>query len=219
MAVDSVDEGGSQSNSLDEAADDDVQQEESHRIVEAGGTAEPAGVRSRLGRLKPLVTLPDPGRFRGLLIGGLTVIVALGGACGWLGFRVYQADHSAQLRVDFVRVGKEVAVDMTTIDYEQADSDVQRILDSATGEFYDDFKNRSGPFIEVVKQAQSKSVGTVTEAGLESTNGQQGEVLVAVTVNSTNKGRPQQGPRYWRMRMTVSRYGNDLKVSKVAFVP
>ena len=219
MAVDSVDEGGSQSNSVDEAADDDVLQEESHRIAQGRGTAEPGAIRTRLGRLKPLVTLPGPGRFRGLLIGGLTVIVALGGVSAWLGFRVYQADHSAQSRVDFVRVGKEVAVDMTTIDYEQADSDVQRILDSATGEFYDDFKNRSGPFIEVVKQAQSKSVGTVTEAGLESTNGQQGEVLVAVTVNSTSKGRPQQGPRYWRMRMTVSRYGNDLKVSKVAFVP
>jgi Mce-associated membrane protein len=219
MAVDSVDEGGSQSNSVDEAADDDVLQEESHRIAQGRGTAEPGAIRTRLGRLKPLVTLPGPGRFRGLLIGGLTVIVALGGVSAWLGFRVYQADHSAQSRVDFVRVGKEVAVDMTTIDYEQADSDVQRILDSAAGEFYDDFKNRSGPFIEVVKQAQSKSVGTVTEAGLESTNGQQGEVLVAVTVNSTSKGRPQQGPRYWRMRMTVSRYGNDLKVSKVAFVP
>jgi len=219
MAVDSVDEGGSQSNSVDEAADDDVLQEESHRIAQGRGTAEPGAIRTRLGRLKPLVTLPGPGRFRGLLIGGLTVIVALGGVSAWLGFRVYQADHSAQSRVDFVRVGKEVAVDMTTIDYEQADSDVQRILDSATGEFYDDFKNRSGPFIEVVKQAQSKSVGTVTEAGLESTNGQQGEVLVAVTVNSTSKGRPQQGPRYWRMRMTVSRYGNDLKVSKVEFVP
>jgi len=212
MAVDSVDEGGSQSNSVDEAADDDVLQEESHRIAQGRGTAEPGAIRTRLGRLKPLVTLPGPGRFRGLLIGGLTVIVALGGVSAWLGFRVYQADHSAQSRVDFVRVGKEVAVDMTTIDYEQADSDVQRILDSATGEFYDDFKNRSGPFIEVVKQAQSKSVGTVTEAGLESTNGQQGEVLVAVTVNSTNKSGPQQGPRYWRMRMTVTRYGNDLKV-------
>jgi Mce-associated membrane protein len=47
-------------------------------------------------------------------------------------------------------------------------TDVLRILDSATGTFYDDFSKCSQPFVHVVKQAQSKSVGTVTEAGIES---------------------------------------------------
>jgi Mce-associated membrane protein len=69
-----------------------------------------------------------------------------------------------------------------------------------------------------VKKVQSKSTGTVTAAGLESVTGQEGQVLVAVTVKTTNKGAADEQPRYWRMRVTVSKQGNDTKVSKVDFV-
>lgn len=92
-------------------------------------------------------------------------------------------------------------------------------LDSATGEFHDDFQNRSAPFIDVVKQAKSKSVGTVTEAGLESLDGGQGRVLVAVTVKTVSNGKAEEQPRYWRMRMTVAGEGDGAKVSNVEFVP
>jgi Mce-associated membrane protein len=96
---------------------------------------------------------------------------------------------------------------------------VQRVLDSATGTFYDDFQNRAAPFVEVVKQAQSKSVGTIAEAGLESASSDEAQVLVAVTVNTSNAGAPQQEPRAWRMRLTVTKAGDDAKVSNVEFVP
>src|SRR5882757_1932661 len=33
--------------------------------------------------------------------------------------------------------------DLTTIDWQEADSDIQRILDGATGRFHDDFAQRS----------------------------------------------------------------------------
>ncbi len=96
---------------------------------------------------------------------------------------------------------------------------MQRILDSATGTFYDDFQARAQPFVEVVKQAQSKSVGTVAEAGLVSESENQAEVLVAVTVETSNAGAPEQAPRAWRMRITVQKVGDDVKVAKVDFVP
>ncbi len=97
---------------------------------------------------------------------------------------------------------------------------MQRVLDSSTGTFYDDFQQRSAPFIEVVKQAQSKSEGKISEAGLESSNDNEGQVLVAVTVNTTNAGAPEQQPRSWRMRISVQKTGDDeAKVSNVEFVP
>jgi Mce-associated membrane protein len=118
-----------------------------------------------------------------------------------------------------LQVVKQAAVNLTTIDFEHAEADVQRILDSATGQFFDEFNTRSAPFVEVVKKAQSKSSGTVTEAGLESVNGQEGQVLVAVSVTTTNRGTADEQPRYWRMRLTVTKPGEDAKVSKVEFVP
>ena len=71
----------------------------------------------------------------------------------------------------------------------------------------------------VVKQAQSKSVGTVAEAGLVSESENGAEVLVAVTVKTSNAGAPEQAPRAWRMRITVEKVGDEAKVSNVRFVP
>ncbi len=153
------------------------------------------------------------------LIAGLVLVLALGGLTGWLGFRAYQSKQVDDQRKVFLQVGRQGALNLTTIDFEHADADVQRILDSATGTFYDDFQKRAGPFVEVVKQAKSKSVGTVTEAGLESDTGTEAEVLVAVAVKTSNAGAAEQQPRLWRMRITVQKMGDDVKVSNVEFVP
>ncbi|MCT7657069.1 tetratricopeptide repeat protein [Mycobacterium deserti] len=152
-------------------------------------------------------------------IAGLALMVALGGLTGWLGFRAYQSHQSEEQRNLYLQVGRQGALNLTTIDFQQADADVQRILDSATGTFYDDFQSRARPFIEVVKQAQSKSSGNITEAGLESATDTEGRVLVAVTVNTTNAGAPEQQPRSWRMRITVQKVEDEAKVSNVEFVP
>jgi Mce-associated membrane protein len=71
----------------------------------------------------------------------------------------------------------------------------------------------------VVKQAQSKSVGTVSEAGLESQSGDQAQVLVAVSVKTANLGAQEQRPRAWRMRIDVQKLGDQAKVSNLQFVP
>lgn len=152
------------------------------------------------------------------LIAGLVLVLALGGLTGWLGFRAYQSHQADELRKLYLQVGRQGALNLTTIDYGRADADVQRILDSATGTFYDDFQARAQPFVEVVKQAQSKSVGTVSEAGLVSESENQAEVLVAVTVETSNAGAPEQAPRAWRMRLTVEKVGDEVKVAKVDFV-
>ncbi|ORA19940.1 Mce protein [Mycobacterium arosiense] len=149
----------------------------------------------------------------------LLAVVALGALAGWFGFQEAKARQAQQQREALIRVARQGALNLTTIDWQHADTDVKRILDSATGAFYDDFSHRSQPFMDVVKKAQSTSVGTVTEAGLESQSGDEAQVLVAVSVKTSNLGAAEQDPRHWRMRITVQRIGNDVKVSNVAFVP
>lgn len=150
---------------------------------------------------------------------GLVVVVAVAGLAGWLGFRAYQSHQAEQERQLFLQVGRQGALNLTTIDHQQVDADVQRILDSATGTFYDDFERRAQPFKEVVKQAQSKSEGTIAEAGLESEGENEAQVLVAVTVKTSNAGAPEQAPRAWRVRISVQKVGDEAKVSNVEFVP
>lgn len=150
---------------------------------------------------------------------GLAFVVALAGLVAWLGFRGYQSHQAEAQRNLFLQVGRQAALNLTTISYTEADADVQRILASATGTFYDNFAKRTQPFIDVVKQVQSKSVGTVTEAGLESVQGDRAQVLVAVRVETSNAGAKQQDPRAWRMRIDVQKVGNQAKISNVEFVP
>ncbi len=157
-------------------------------------------------------------RLASAVVAGAVIVATLSGLAGWLGYRAYQT-HEAQARRDlFVQTARLGAVNLTTINYTEVDADVQRILDVATGAFRDDFEQRSKPFIEVVKAAQSKSEGTVTDAGLESQHGDSAQVLVAVAVKSRTAGG-EEAPREWRMRIEVRSVGDDAKVSNVVFVP
>jgi Mce-associated membrane protein len=162
---------------------------------------------------------PAMSHVRLALVAGLVVILALGGLTGWLGFRAYQSHQVDAQRKVFLQVGRQGALNLTTIDFQHVDDDVKRILDSATGTFFDDFQQRAQPFTEVVRQVRSTSVGTVTEAGLESESADEAQVLVAVAVHTTIEGQPEQQPRSWRMRILVQKVGDDTKVSNVEFVP
>lgn len=154
------------------------------------------------------------------LVVGLAVVVALAGLVGWLGWRATESHRAEKQRELFLQVGRQAAINLTTIDYTEVDKDVNRILESATDVFYDDFSKRSQPFADVVKQAQSKSAGEVTAAGLESVDNDHAQVLVAVTVKTSNAGLAEQQPRLWRMRISVKKTGDDeAKVSNVEFVP
>jgi Mce-associated membrane protein len=150
---------------------------------------------------------------------GVAVVVVLAGLVGWLGFRAYQSQQAQAQRSQFLQVARQGALNLTTIDWQHAEADVHRILDGATGEFYDDFAKRSQPFIEVLKKAQAKTVGTITEAGLESQTTDSAQALVAVSVQTSNAGEPEQVPRAWRMRIDVQKVGDQVKVSNVGFVP
>jgi Mce-associated membrane protein len=149
----------------------------------------------------------------------LMIVAVVGGLVGWLGFRAYDSHRGAQQRAVFLQVAREGALNLTTISYTEVDADIQRILDSSTGAFRDDFQKRSQPFVDVVKQAQSKSEGTITEAGLESVQGNTAQALVAVMVKTSNAGVAEQQPRAWRMRISVQGVGDDAKVANVEFIP
>ncbi|CDO90400.1 hypothetical protein AWC29_25850 [Mycobacterium triplex] len=191
---------------VDEAEDYDAAVEDDASDDDAG--ADDAAPAKR--RMPPL---------RLAAIAGAAIIVALAATVGWLGFRSYQSHQAEAQRQMFLQIGRQCALNLTTIDWQHADGDVQRVLDSATGQFYDQFSKRKQPFIDVLKKAQSKSVGTITEAGVESESGDKAQILVAVSIKTTNLGVEDPAPRQWRMRITVEKSGSETKISNVAFVP
>ena len=203
-----------------EATQDDVEQvADIDEVADVDETDEDANQsESRLARWRQRAGSRRLSRVGTALVASAVIVATLAGLAGWLGFRAYQK-HEAQTQRDlFVQIARQGAVNLTTINYTQVDADVQRIIDLSTGAFRDDFLQRSKPFIEVVRAAQSKSEGTVTDAGLESQRGDSAQVLVAIAVKSRTAGG-EEAPREWRMRIEVQSVGDDAKVSNVVFVP
>ncbi len=212
-----VSEATADRDDVDGLAEADVSQVEQVADVDED---DEGGARTEgpLARWRHRATRRRLSRVGSALVASSVIVATLAGLAGWLGYRAYQKHEAAQQRDLFVQVARQGAVNLTTIDYTRVDADVQRVLDLATGAFRDDFEQRSKPFIEVVKAAQSKSEGTVTDAGLESERGDSAQVLVAVAVKSRTAGG-EQSPREWRMRIEVRSVGDDARVSNVVFVP
>jgi Mce-associated membrane protein len=185
-----------------EIADDDAAADETSSAVDI----EPA-VRQRFSRLlRPSVL-------------AVVIFVALAGLFGWLGYRAYQVREVDQQRSQFLQAARQAALNLTTIGADTAETDVARILDSATGAFHDDWAQRAPAFVDVVKKAQSKTSGSVTAAGLQSVESDKARVLVAVSVTTMTAGAPEQKPRAWRMRIDVQKGADGMKVANVEFVP
>ncbi|MCV7042175.1 mammalian cell entry protein [Mycolicibacterium moriokaense] len=153
------------------------------------------------------------------IVFGVAVIVTLAFVGAWLGHGVIQTRQAHVQNHAFIEAAQQGVLNMTTIDYAEVDADIQRILDTSTGSFHDDFQQRSQSFIDVVKEAKSKSEGSIIASGLESQDGDNAQVLVAVSVKTSSGGVPEQSPRTWRMRVSVAKVGGVVKVSDVRFVP
>ena len=136
-----------------------------------------------------------------------------------LGLRDHRARADEDRRAEMLAAATSGMVNLTTIDFEHVDDGVQRILDSSTGAFRDDFEKRSGPFKDAARQAQSKSVGTVAEAAVESVDGDAGRILVALNVMTSNRGVPEKSPQSWRTRVDVVKVEDGMKIAQVEFVP
>jgi len=120
----------------------------------------------------------------------------------------------------FVAGAKQCVIYMTSMDFNNAKADVQRVIDSSTGDFKTDYQQRAPDLATVVAQSKVVSEGTVNAAALESIEANTAQVLVSATSRITNSppGK-QEPPRAWRMRVTVVEDGGQYKMSKVEFVP
>ena len=145
---------------------------------------------------------------------------------GFAGFSTYAVVHHRdtiryqQRQAAFVAGAKQGVTNMISLDYTKAQDDVQRVIDSSTGEFKDDFKNRAKDFIAVVEQSKAVTEGTINGAAVESMKAGSAVVLVSATSRVTNSppGKDQP-PRMWRLRVTIADVRGQYKMSKVEYVP
>ncbi|WIM89577.1 hypothetical protein PT015_09170 [Candidatus Mycobacterium wuenschmannii] len=153
-----------------------------------------------------------------LTVAAVVAIVGLLAASGWMAYQHHNVLRDRQRAAAYVAVARQGAVNLTSLDFNKAKEDVQRVLDIATGEFKDDFQKRAADFESVVKDSKAVSEGTVTVTAVESMNQNSAVVLLLVNESVTNNAGAKDAPRTFRFRVHVVHDGDDLKVSKVEFV-
>ncbi|WP_156685879.1 hypothetical protein [Mycobacterium sp. Marseille-P9652] len=165
-------------------------------------------------------------RSRGPAVTAAAVLVAVMLIAGFAAASLYMVQHHRDAiahqkrEAAFVAGAKKGVVNMISLDFTKAKADVQRVIDSSTGQFRDEFQQRADDFIAVVEQSKAITDGKVTAAGVESIADNSAVVLVAATSHVTNSppGKDEP-PKIWRLRVTVDDAGGQYKMSKVEYVP
>ncbi|MGY1876939.1 hypothetical protein [Nocardia gipuzkoensis] len=175
-------------------------------------------------------SLPRRAQLRGIIagrlrrrsvrvVGALAVIALALAGSGYTVWHHHEATEKDRRAAEFTTAARQGVVALTTLDFNRAKEDVQRVLDNSTGPFRGDFQARAADFTTVVQQSQVATEGKVNATALESMTEDSAVVLVAATSQVTNSAGARQEPRAWRLSVTVSRDGDQLKMSKVEFVP
>ena len=151
----------------------------------------------------------------------ISVIIAALSLSGYMVKEHRDAVAQRQHAAEFAAAARQGVVTLTSLDFNNAKQGVQRILENSTGSFKDDFIKMADDFTKVVEQSKVVSQGTVQAAAVEldTMTNDSAVVLVASTSEVTNAAGAKQDPRSYRLIVTVTRDGGQLKISKVEFVP
>lgn len=138
---------------------------------------------------------------------------------GWMLVAHRQAAAERAHRQAFLDAARNGVVALLSIDHSRAKDDVQHVLDLSTGGFKEEFTKGADDFVKTAEQSKAVTKGSVSGAAVDSVNGDSAVVLLAVVSQVTNSNGARQDPRPFRMSVTVSPDGGQLKMSNVEFVP
>ncbi|HEX5253139.1 MAG TPA: hypothetical protein VFW69_04565 [Mycobacterium sp.] len=149
----------------------------------------------------------------------IVLICAFVAASGYMVWQRHETTERKQRAANFIAGARQGVINLTSMDFNKAKEDVQRVIDSSTGPFHDDFQARAKDFTTVVEQSKVVTQGTVNAAAVQTINGDFALVLVAATSHITNAAGAKDEPRNWRLKVTVKDDGGQYKMSNVEFIP
>ncbi len=144
------------------------------------------------------------------------LLLAVSGSMVW---QDRQAGNERHRAAEFTTAARQSVLAVLSLDFNKADQDVQRIIDSSTGQFRDDFQKAAPEFVNATREQKVVSKGAVEAVAVQSMTDDSAELLVAATSTVTNAGGAKDEPRSWRIYVSVTREGDQIKMSKLEFVP
>ncbi|WP_083061174.1 hypothetical protein [Mycolicibacterium bacteremicum] len=138
------------------------------------------------------------------------------------GFMIkHQRDVRAhdRARAEFAAAARQVVVTLMSIDFKNPQESVQQIVDNSVDPFRQEFQGAADDFVKVSQDAKVTTKATVNAAGVQSMTADAAVVMVAASSTVTNAEGAEEAPRNWRLMVDLKREGDQIKMSKVEFVP
>lgn len=131
------------------------------------------------------------------------------------GYLLLSRDRAETARQDALAAARQYAVDLTTYDFATVDADFQRFARHGTKAFRASYAETIAASEPAIVKAQTRSLGTVVGAGLESYSHDRASVLLAVDQALRSATKPGATVDRSRLRMTLVRSGDGWLVSAV----
>jgi Mce-associated membrane protein len=178
-------------------------------VLDAGDDEEHASSGRRWGLVVKIVAMTLAVLCTSALIAASVIMV-----------REHRAATEEQNRnAEFLAAGRQSVVTLMSLDFNNAQEDVKRIIENSTGTFKKDFEDQAEDFVKVAQSSKVITDVTVTAAAVDKMTADTATVLVAATSRVTNSAGAKQEPRAWRLSVDLQRDGGQIKMAKVEFVP
>ncbi len=130
------------------------------------------------------------------------------------------ASAHRQRAAEFAAAARQGVVTLTSLDFHHSKQSVQRILDNSTGAFRDDFQKTADDFVKLLDNSKVVVRGSVRAVAVDwgSMTPDSAVVLVVSTSDVIDADGTKRDSRSFRLRVTVNRNGDQLKMTKVEFV-
>lgn len=139
-------------------------------------------------------------------------------ASGYLLWQDRTGVQNRQRAEEFAAAARRDAVILMSVEAGKVQEDVQRMLDNSTGAFKDYLDGNANGLVAELKNAEVSTKVTVQAAAVESMTDDSAVVLVAAKSDISGADDAEQEPRTWRLSLTLTRDGGQLKMSKVEFL-
>lgn len=156
-----------------------------------------------------------PSRWAALVAGMSVLLVAL--LVGAVALLVHNqaAGQRAEQRQVALDAARKMATDLTTISSENAEQQIERMIQASTGTFRDQISSGSPLLQTRLKDSSVGSAGIVTAAGIEKLEADAASALVIVTTMLSNSQVPQGELHTFRLAIQLQRDGDRWLVSTV----
>lgn len=149
----------------------------------------------------------------------ILLTLAFVAASGYMVWQHRLTQQEQQRTAEFTAAARQSVVTLMSLNFNNAQEDVQRIIDNSTGQFKEDFEAQAEDFTQVARDSKVVTEVTVNVASLKSVTDDNATALVSATSRVTNTAGANQEPRSWRLMVDLVREGDQIKMSKVEFVP